>query len=58
MRELKYEVTYWDYDRQREVSEYSTDSFFKALRTVHQLEKRYHCVSIRFRRYKVKDGEK
>ena len=50
----KYEVIYWDGDREKYVSEGFTNSFFKAMSMVRKLEKTWGCVFIGFRRNKVK----
>ena len=50
----KYEVIYWDWMRSKYVSEGFTNSFFKAMSMVRKLEKTWDCVSIHFRRNKVK----
>ena len=50
----KYEVIYWDWIREKYVSEGYTNSFFKAMSMVRKLEKTWDCVSICFRRNKVK----
>lgn len=50
----KYEVIYWDGLRGKYVSEGYTNSFFKAMSMVRKLEKTWDCVSIQFRRNKVK----
>ena len=52
--EAKYEVLYWDYINGKYVTAEYTNSFIKAMRLVCKLEKKYYCVSIRFRRDKVK----
>ena len=51
----KYEVLYWDYRNGVEVTVEHTNSFIRALYLVHKLEKSYHCVTIKFRRNRVKD---
>ena len=50
----KYEIIYWDWDREKYVSEGFTNSFFKAMSMVRKLEKTWGCVFIGFRRNKVK----
>ena len=49
----KYEVIYWDYIQCKEITEKYTNSFIEALWLVYKLEKKYHCVSIKFRRDRV-----
>lgn len=51
----KYEVVYWDYKQGKEVSEEYTNSIFRAFYLLHKLEKEWYCVSIKFRRDKVKE---
>ena len=51
----KYEVLYWDYYTGKEVTVTYTDSFRKALWLVRKYEKKWHCVSIKFRRNRVKE---
>ena len=50
----KYEVMYWDWITGKYISEGYTNSFFKAMHMVCKLEKTWDCVSIHFRRNKVK----
>jgi hypothetical protein len=50
----KYEVRYWDYIHNTEVTAEHTNSLFRALRLLHKLEKEWYCVSIKFRRDKVR----
>lgn len=50
----KYEVLYYDYYKGEYISYEYTNSFLKALFTVHKLKKTWRCVSIKFRRNKVK----
>lgn len=50
----KYEVIYWDWQNGKEVTEENTNSFVRAMLLVRKLEKQYHCVSIKFRRGKIK----
>lgn len=50
----KYEVIYWDYMKGEEVTEEHTNSLFRAVYLVHKLEKRWHCVTVKLRRNKVK----
>lgn len=50
----KYEVIYWDYLKGEEVIEERTNSLFRALYLVRKLEKRWHCVTVKLRRNKVK----
>lgn len=54
----KYEVLYWDYYRSDYVSEGYTNSLLKALLMVRKLEKKWHCVAIKFRRNRVKPNTK
>jgi hypothetical protein len=51
----KYEVLYWDYENGVEVTEEYTNSIFRAIYLLHKLEKKYYCVTIKFRRDKVKE---
>ena len=51
----KYEVTYWDWTIGKEFVEIRTNSIFKAIYTLLKLEKEWHCVSVKFRRNKVKE---
>lgn len=53
--ENKYEVLYWDYYVGKEVTVTYTGSFLKALWLVRKYEKKWHCVSIKFRRNRVKE---
>ena len=50
----KYEVIYWDYFKDKEVTEEHTNSLFRALYLVYKLEKRWYCVTVKLRRNKVK----
>ena len=50
----KYEVLYYNWDKDTYVSEGYTNSFFKAMRMVRKLERTWNCVAIKFRRNKVK----
>lgn len=50
----KYEVLYWDWQNGEEVTAEYTNSFIRAMRLVRKLERKYNCVSIKFRRDKVK----
>lgn len=54
----KYEVLYWDWTIGKEVSEEITDSIFRAIYLLHKLEKEWYCVTIKFRREKVKEYNK
>lgn len=51
----KYEVSYWDYYVGKEVTVTYTGSFLKAMWLVKKYEKKWHCVSIKFRRNRVKE---
>ena len=51
----KYEVSYWDYYVGKEVTVTYTGSFLKAMCLVRKYEKKWHCVSIKFRRNRVKE---
>ncbi len=51
----KYEVLYWDYKNGKYVTVEHTNSFIKAMWLVCKFEKKYPCVSIIFRRDKVKE---
>ena len=51
----KYEVIYWDWKVAKEVSVELTDSIFRAIYLLHKLEKEWYCVTIKFRRNKVKN---
>lgn len=53
----KYEVLYWDWKNGKEVSEEITNSIFRAIYLLHKLEKEWYCVTIRFRRGKVKEDK-
>ena len=53
----KYEVIYWDYKIGKEITEEYTNSIFRAIYLLHKLEKQWHCVTIKFRRNKVKNLE-
>ena len=55
--ENKYEVLYWDYYVGKEVTVTYTGSFLKALWLVRKYEKKWHCVSVKFRRNRVKKVE-
>ena len=48
-------MLYWDYYVGKEVTVTYTDSFLKALWLVRKYEKKWHCVSIKFRRNRVKE---
>ena len=50
----KYEVIYFDWKIGTEVPEEYTNSIFRAIYLLHKLEKQYYCVTIKFRRDKVK----
>lgn len=50
----KYEVIYFDWKNGTEVTEEYTNSIFRAIYLLHKLEKQYYCVTIKFRRDKVK----
>lgn len=50
----KYEIRYWDYIHNTEVTVERTNSLFRALRLLHKLEKEWYCVTIKFRRNKVR----
>lgn len=50
----KYEIRYWDYIHNTEVVAERTNSLFRALWLLHKLEKEWHCVTIKFRRDKVR----
>ena len=54
----KYEVLHWDYYKGEYVSDGYTNSFLKAMYMVHKLERTWHCVTIQFRRDKVKSKGK
>ena len=47
-------MTYWDYIFCKEVSVEHTNSLLRAIYLLHKLEKQWGCVSIKFRRNKVK----
>lgn len=51
----KYEVLYWDYENGVEVPVEYTNSIFRAIYLLHKLEKKSYCVTIKFRRDKVKE---
>ena len=53
----KYEIRYWDYEKGVEVLEEYTNSLFRAIYLLHKLEKKYYCVTIKFRRDKVKEDK-
>ena len=50
----KYEIRYWDYIHNAEVVAERTNSLFRALWLLHKLEKKWYCVTIKFRRDKVR----
>ena len=52
--ENKYEVLYWDYYVGKEVTVTYTGSFLKAMWLVKKYEKKWHCVSVKFRRNRAK----
>ena len=50
----KYEISYWDWKIGKDIVVEHTNSIFKAIRLLHKLEKEWACVTIKFRRDKVK----
>lgn len=52
----KYEIIYWDYIHGKEVSVEHTNSLLRAWWLLHKLEKEWYCVTIKFRRYKVRQN--
>ena len=51
----KYEVVYWDYEQGREISVEYTNSIIKAFLLLCKLEREWYCVSIKFRRDRVRE---
>lgn len=50
----KYEISYWDYTKGKEVVAEHTNSLLRAMWLVHYLEKRWFCVTVKLRRDKVR----
>ena len=50
----KYEILYWNWEISKDVVVEYTNSIFRAIYLLHKLEKEWGCVTIKFRRDKVK----
>lgn len=49
----KYEITYWDYYSNQEITEKQTNSLIEALWTLYELERRYNFISVKFTKNKL-----